>query len=238
MFDKGQAMLLWALECSEELKAEWNEWYNLEHLPALVQVPGFISGNRYEKIQSFDLEGITPRGEVPLYLTFYELYDDHVLSSEAYNINRNSLGPGMRPEWTKRMLTYITKIMGGRYYPMSDTTINNLNRNVDDLIVLYIDPKEDNLEDFNDWYKTEFTAKVSDLSYVDACKLMGTHDTTAPKVLGGVQQIPGPKRILFFSVPKGVGEDHLERFAKIISESSSYVESGVGVLYKRMSLAK
>lgn len=80
MFDKGQAMLFWALECPAEMIPEWNEWYNKEHIIAgLMQTPGFISFNRYEKEMEAPLDSLTPIPSMPKYLSYYELYDEHVL---------------------------------------------------------------------------------------------------------------------------------------------------------------
>src|SRR5690349_11032679 len=41
------AVLLIAMNVAPEVEAEFNEWYNSEHIPALGSVPGTLSARRY-----------------------------------------------------------------------------------------------------------------------------------------------------------------------------------------------
>jgi hypothetical protein len=236
MFDKGQALLLWALECQPEMSPEWNEWYNLEHLPALLQVPGFISGNRYEQIESTNIRHVHTRPSSPRYLSFYELYDESVLRSEAYLINRNSSAPGMRPEWTKRMLTYITSIMGGTYRPLTDTWLASQNRTAETLCAIYLDPVELGEKEVDQWYNIQFLPAVKDSGVVKACRLLGTQQT-APKVEGGVQQIKGPLRVVLTAVEEDFTLEAITSLEDVWKEANNIFSNAQVVLYKRLSLS-
>jgi hypothetical protein len=237
MFDKGQAMLLWALECQPEMAAEWNEWYNLEHLTALMQVPGFLSGNRYEQIDSSNLHPLQPRIPAPRYLSFYELYDESVLKSEAYYMNRNSLAPGMRPEWTKRMLTYITSIMGGTYFPQSDLWRNGSERSIQTLWTLYLDPLESGEEGIDQWFDDHLLPDLQKNGIVTACRLFGTQ-YLAPKVEGGVQQIIGPRRVVFIEVKDDFGLEKANLLQDTWSAGQDCIQNAQSVLYKRIPLSR
>lgn len=109
MFDGSQAVLLWMLEPGEPLEDEWNEWYDTEHVPALMSVPGFLNGSRFRVDEH--LGGAMP----PRFLAYYELAGLDVLESEEYHRNRASLGPGMRRNWTRRMLAEVVRAAGGQY---------------------------------------------------------------------------------------------------------------------------
>jgi hypothetical protein len=61
------------LETDPEHEAEFNEWYNTDHLPALVSVPGVYAARRYR----------TTAGS-PKYLAVYELASRDVPQSEAW----------------------------------------------------------------------------------------------------------------------------------------------------------
>ena len=57
-----------------DIEAEFNEWYNREHLPDLVQrTPGFLRGRRYAAIAG-----------APKFLTLYDLESSAVMLSEAH----------------------------------------------------------------------------------------------------------------------------------------------------------
>ncbi|MGD0329803.1 MAG: DUF4286 family protein [Nitrososphaeria archaeon] len=61
------------MDVDTEKEKQFNEWYNKEHIPALLKVPGVISAYRYTS-----LEG------TPKYTAIYELDKSNVLTSEAW----------------------------------------------------------------------------------------------------------------------------------------------------------
>lgn len=236
MFDKGQAMLLWVLECESDITPEWNEWYNMEHLSSLLQVPGFISGNRYQQVEFSSLSPLNSSFPPPRYLSFYELYDEKVLESEAYQINRTSTGPGMRPEWTKRMLTYITTVMGGTYKPLTDTWMNVPDRTSQHLWAIYLDPVENGEEKLDQWYSDLLLPLLKRNESVKACRLIGTQQSP-PKVQGGVQQLKGPRRIVLCSVQDDFNQKVQQASLKEAWDGGvDIINTAQAVLYKRMSL--
>ena len=72
------------LDADPEKEKEFNEWYNKEHIPALLQVPGVISANRFTS-----LEG------TPKYIAIYELNNPNVRTSEAW---KNAVAMTPRPK--------------------------------------------------------------------------------------------------------------------------------------------
>jgi hypothetical protein len=64
--------MVWT-DIDAEFEAEFNRWYDEEHISRLLEVPGFLSAGRYMAI----------RGG-PKYLAMYELEDHNVLRSAAY----------------------------------------------------------------------------------------------------------------------------------------------------------
>lgn len=56
------------LDCDDDAVADWNRWYDLEHLPPNVALPGVLSGQRYQRIDGEAGEG--------RFLTIYLLQGD------------------------------------------------------------------------------------------------------------------------------------------------------------------
>ena len=67
-------VMLAFFDIPEELDAEFNDWYNREHIPEKVgAVPGFVRARRFKSLDGR-----------PNYLALYELEDVAVLEDPAY----------------------------------------------------------------------------------------------------------------------------------------------------------
>ena len=84
---KGTALLVVLTDVGPEHDAEFNSWYNEEHLPERLSAPGFLDAARYEAL----------RGG-PRHLAVYELESVEALHTEEYMHMSNN-----PTEWTKRM---------------------------------------------------------------------------------------------------------------------------------------
>jgi hypothetical protein len=83
---KGSALLMVWADVPADKEAEFNRWYNQEHLGERLAVPGFLSAARYEAVKGS-----------PKHLACYELEGAEVLDSEAYRRVRDH-----PTEWTRR----------------------------------------------------------------------------------------------------------------------------------------
>lgn len=86
---ENRALLLVMMDIDPAHEADFNRWYEEEHIPERMAIPGFLSARRFEAIEGG-----------PKYLALYELEGPEVLESEAY---RYRYGEG-RTEWTQRIL--------------------------------------------------------------------------------------------------------------------------------------
>lgn len=77
------------MACPDRYVEEFHAWYNTEHVPERLAIPGFVAAARYAS-----LEGGMP------WLATYEVETPAVLDSPAY---LHWLGPG-ETAWTKRIL--------------------------------------------------------------------------------------------------------------------------------------
>ena len=70
---RGTGLLMLWTDVDKEYEAEFNRWYNEEHIHHLLKVPGFLSAGRYEAISGG-----------PKYLAMYELEEPSVLRTQAF----------------------------------------------------------------------------------------------------------------------------------------------------------
>ncbi len=84
----GNGILAVWTDCTADGEADFNEWYNREHLPERVGVPGFLKGVRYRAVEA-------DRG----YFTWYRTEDVGVLASKPYRDRLND-----PTAWTERVM--------------------------------------------------------------------------------------------------------------------------------------
>lgn len=87
--DGHKGFLLLTMEPPAELEEEFNDWFDLEHIPGRGLTPGFDSARRFVCVSGW-----------PKYLAFYDLQGLGVLDSPFY---QQAAWTSFSP-WTKRML--------------------------------------------------------------------------------------------------------------------------------------
>jgi len=74
------------MDVSPELEKEFNDWYDTEHVPLLMRVPGWMASRRFIRIQ----------GNAPKYLALYELESPAVLDRSEHEATHKT-------EWYRRL---------------------------------------------------------------------------------------------------------------------------------------
>jgi hypothetical protein len=102
--NKGQAVLLVYTDIEPKYEEEFNAWYDTEHLPKLLALPGFLDAARY----------VATKGG-PKYLAAYELESLDAVQGPAF-VNRS------RSAWDQRMAPTLigknfTRILGQQIFP-------------------------------------------------------------------------------------------------------------------------
>ena len=101
---KGTAIFLVYTDVDPQHEDEFNDWYDTEHLPELLAVPGIVAAARYEAVKGG-----------PKYLAAYELESTDVLQTPAFK-NRP------RTPWGERMSptvigSNLTRVVGQQIFP-------------------------------------------------------------------------------------------------------------------------
>jgi hypothetical protein len=104
MAHKGKAIFLVYTDIDAKYDEEFNAWYNTEHLPELLEMPGFLDAARY----------VATKGG-PKYLAVYELTDADALQSKEFK--ENKITP-----WRRRMSPTVigknfTRVLGQQIFP-------------------------------------------------------------------------------------------------------------------------
>ncbi len=89
----GDGLLMTFTEVPPELEADFNEWYNREHLDERINIPGFRRARRYEGIDA----------EIK-YFTIYEaLASDNIASPAYLDVLKE------QTEWSRRIMPQFSK---------------------------------------------------------------------------------------------------------------------------------
>jgi hypothetical protein len=102
--------LISLMEPAPDDDQEFNEWYDLDHLPERLALPGFLTGQRYLCLEGW-----------PRYLALYDLASTGVFDTPEYR----AVGGGNITPWTKRIMRRVrgwTRIVGTQIFPGQATT--------------------------------------------------------------------------------------------------------------------
>jgi hypothetical protein len=101
----SQGLLLVMADIDPAVEGDFNQWYEQEHLPERMALPGFLRARRFTAIEGS-----------PKYLALYDLESPEVLNSEAY---RHMVGAG-KTAWTRRTEPQFKNFKRNVYVSISD----------------------------------------------------------------------------------------------------------------------
>jgi hypothetical protein len=138
------AILVPAIDFTGFAEDEFNDWYDLEHIPERLRVPGFLACQRWIGVDHQKISVAT-----------YELENVDVLRSPAYNaVGNHALGGANLSVWSKRVTARVKmlmrfegdQILAGDGIAPKDAPALLLN-------AMSVAPEHE--REFNDWYNTE-----------------------------------------------------------------------------------
>jgi hypothetical protein len=140
---KGTGLLMVWAEVPAEQEAEFNRWYNEEHLAERLAVPGFLAAARYEAVKGG-----------PKHLAVYELESPAVLESAAYKHAQANPTP-----WTRRcspefIATTFIRNVYAMIHPRALTPAAAASDMAPALQLGRMDVPAEVDAEFNDWYNT------------------------------------------------------------------------------------
>jgi len=140
----ANGILIPVVDFSAMAEDEFNDWYDFEHIPERLRVPGFLACERWIGADNQKISVAT-----------YELDNADVLKSQAYNaIGNHAHGGDNLSVWSKRVTARIKipmrfegeQIVPGGGVAPKDASALLLN-------AMSVAPEHEH--EFNDWYDTE-----------------------------------------------------------------------------------
>ena len=101
--EERRYLLLVQMDIPPEFEDEFNNWYDSEHIPMLMQVPGWTSSRRY----------ILINGDAPKYMTLYELEGPWALARPEHEMTH-------RTEWYKSVRPHFKNFSSLLYEQISE----------------------------------------------------------------------------------------------------------------------
>lgn len=149
-----KGLLMVRMDALPEIEAEWNRWYDSQHAPSRLNVPGFLSVRRFAEIKTgLSHPGDMAKGE-PKYLTLYDLASPEVMISEPYMQLKDQ--EAFLPAESFEMLTpKLPNFSLGIYrqiYPEQD---EYQIPKTEAVLVVAHDVPDNRDEEFNAWYNCE-----------------------------------------------------------------------------------
>ena len=143
---RGNGLLMVWADIDPGHEAEFNRWYDEEHIGHLLAVPGFLSAGRYEAVKGG-----------PKYLALHELEDHNVLRSTAY-LDAVKYRPSAAREraGTSRIATDFLRNAYRQILPVHTSPVEGTREPAPFLQMGRIDIPAMVEEEFNDWYNTAY----------------------------------------------------------------------------------
>jgi hypothetical protein len=135
----AKGLLFMAFDFSTAHEDEFHDWYDREHVPERLRVPGFINAERW-------IDDRNPK----IHVATYDLSNIDVLDTPAYR----AVGGVNQSVWTKRvtgMCGRIMRFVGEQLVPGDQTAAAGAGA----LLVASMTPEPGAEAEFNDWYDNE-----------------------------------------------------------------------------------
>ena len=140
-----KGLLFASFDFSAAHEDEFHDWYDLEHVPERLRVPGFINAERWLGDENQKIAVAT-----------YDLETPDVLRSEPYR----AVGGGNASVWTRRVTKMCRRIMryeGEQLVPGDDTAPEGGGA----LLVASMNIEPAAEHEFNEWYNTEHLPQLA-----------------------------------------------------------------------------
>ena len=150
----AKGILIAAMDFSVAPEDEFHDWYDLEHIPERLRVPGFINADRW-------IGTTEPKTSVAL----YDLDHVGVLHSPPYL----AVGGDNGSPWTKRTAAFrkgILRYEGEQLYPGDRTAPSG----AAGLLLIGMNVAAEHEPEFNEWYNTEHIPALGSVSGVSCAR--------------------------------------------------------------------
>jgi hypothetical protein len=143
MAKKGAGLLMVWCDVPVDKEAEFNRWYNEEHLAERLAIPGFLSAARYEAVKGG-----------PKHLAYYELESAAVLETPAYKKVSQNPTPWTQRSGPQALATTFIRNVYSMIHPKAPTPAMASAAMAPALQIGRMDVPADVDAAWNEWYST------------------------------------------------------------------------------------
>ena len=160
MSGKRFLMMVRIGDVPKEIEGEWNRWYDREHIPKRLKIPGFVSARRYRAVEDEYriLLRTGPPDEIQecprRYITFYELSRLDVLSSGPY-LDLRDREASLPPDSFEALTVKLPGFHLGVYEQIYPKPEDYRRPDTKYIFVIGHDTPPEKEEEFNTWYNTD-----------------------------------------------------------------------------------
>jgi hypothetical protein len=163
--DMAKGLLFMAFDFSTAHEDEFHDWYDREHVPERLRVPGFINAERW-------IDEHNPKVAVAT----YDLESPSVLTSAAYR----AVGGANQTVWTRRVTGMCGRIMrfeGEQLAPGEQTAAAGAAA----LLIASMNVDAGAAAEFNEWYNTEHLPQLGAVPGVLSARRYRASDTASER---------------------------------------------------------
>jgi hypothetical protein len=136
----SSGLLLAMMDIPAEVEADFNHWYDTEHIPERLAVPGFRGARRYKAVEGG-----------PAYQALYELDSLDVLDTAEYKRLAT-----INSEGTRRIVPQFQNMFRGVYREIAtEVPETAAPEKVGAVLLVGLSVPVEHEEEFNAWYNTE-----------------------------------------------------------------------------------
>jgi hypothetical protein len=132
------------LHVPPEREAEFNDWYNLEHIPQIVALPGLVSARRYEV-----------RDARPKYMAWYETVDENVEPGPDFKQVVDNPTP-----WSQRIRRFYGQDRERMNFRLARDVGQVPEQDTPWLYLVQTDIPDDVVDDYNAWNDEEHLPRL------------------------------------------------------------------------------
>lgn len=170
----GDSIYAVTSDIDASLEAEFNAWYDAEHVVELLAVPGFLAARRFRAIDGS-----------PKYLAVYDLEQPEVLNTYAFQRIRPT-HPDSTPD-CKRMWSHVKNWKRAAYAEefANGTAAKDAGQRAGFLFLAGFDFDASVDEEYQRWFRTEHLPAVTRIAGVERTRSFRIDPTMLDHVLGG-----------------------------------------------------
>jgi hypothetical protein len=169
----GNGLLAVWMQPTEANEAEFNRWYDDEHVPERMALPGFLAARRYTNLR-----------EGPKYIALYELDGPDALASAEYQKVRKDPTP-----LTRKVTGAVTANVRNEYELIKSIGANPLTP-APYLYMVMLETEAEHDDELNQWYDSEHLAALAGVPGVSGARRYRSHHAV-PKYLA-VYELASP----------------------------------------------